>query len=80
MAGTDDIARLHYLSAAHQRALHRAAEKMVRRCEWRLDDPDQGTWESSCGCAFNIIEGGPEQNDMRFCCYCGDPLKEIKNA
>lgn len=45
-------------------------------CIWRLDDQDQGVWESSCGNAFSIVYGSPVQNDMRFCPYCGHPMKE----
>jgi hypothetical protein len=66
-----------HLSASHRRALQRAAEKSIRYCEWRLSDPDEGTWSTSCMCDFAILCGTPKQNDMRFCCYCGDPIREI---
>ena len=45
-------------------------------CEWELDNPDFGSWKSSCGEEFIIIEGTPIENGMAFCCYCGKPLLE----
>lgn len=46
-------------------------------CEWEPIDTDYGTWETSCEQAFTMFDGSPRQNDMRFCCYCGLPLKEV---
>lgn len=42
-------------------------------CTWRDTGP---YWATGCGNAFWFEEGGPEENDMRFCPYCGKPLKE----
>lgn len=51
---------------------------LTLQCEWEPTDPDFGTWETSCGHSFFVVEGSPSDNDMRFCCYCGHPLKEIQ--
>lgn len=42
-------------------------------CEWSQDD--DGNWTTECGGMFVISEGTPKDNDMSFCCYCGEPLK-----
>ncbi len=33
-------------------------------------------WETDCGNAFVFDVGGPTENKVRFCCYCGRKLKE----
>jgi len=47
-------------------------------CEWIADftEYDTGQYETSCENAFVILEGTPKDNKMKFCCYCGKPLKE----
>jgi hypothetical protein len=51
----------------------------VRRhevCRWVADlDPDVDKWDTDCGESFCFTEGGPHENKMRFCCYCGRKLK-----
>ena len=44
-------------------------------CVWH-QDYDIGCWNSGCGKVFEITQGTPTENGMRFCCYCGKPLKE----
>ena len=44
-------------------------------CNWHQDD-DDGTWATDCGGVFVIIEGAPSDNEMKFCAYCGKPIKE----
>ena len=42
-------------------------------CMWREDE--DGTWDTNCGEVFVFItDGGPSENKMRFCCYCGGPV------
>jgi len=38
-------------------------------CAW-TEDVD-GNYDTDCGQMFCFIEGGPSENKMRFCCYCG---------
>lgn len=49
-------------------------------CMWGLDDPDYGTWGTSCGHYFSLEDGTPTDNSMAFCCFCGKPIKEIQNV
>ena len=47
-------------------------------CSWgQVDDlhtPD--TWEAECGAMWTFTEGGPKDNNMRFCPECGKPLQQ----
>jgi hypothetical protein len=51
-------------------------QQTTTACEWSLDEPDSDTWETDCGHMFTLNEGTPSQNRMRFCCYCGQQIKE----
>lgn len=46
----------------------------VGRCVWSEDE--DGNWQTECGEMFVMLEGTPTQNLMRFCAYCGSPLRE----
>jgi hypothetical protein len=54
--------------------------KVAGECTWKVGagEWDEGIWETICGKAFQFEDGSPSENDMKFCCYCGKPLKEIK--
>lgn len=44
-------------------------------CEWsQSDDPDFCWWDSACGEAWTFTDGGPTENGMKFCPYCGKEL------
>lgn len=45
------------------------------KCTWTQDC--DGFWETACGEAFDFVDGTPAENGMRFCCYCGKPLKQV---
>lgn len=40
-------------------------------CTWTLDDDESGTWASSCGELWSFIDGGPAENRVNYCHYCG---------
>lgn len=42
-------------------------------CTWTQDpDFEMGdTWDSSCGEKWSFVDGGPEQNRVRYCHACG---------
>ncbi|WP_321829528.1 hypothetical protein [Burkholderia cenocepacia] len=67
--------------ASYAAALELAAYVAARRttpdrdCTWRLDDADNGIWESSCGEMWSFVDGGPTENRMLFCHRCGGKLK-----
>jgi hypothetical protein len=53
----------------------------VEPCLWREESDgfeSLGIWHTECENAFQLSEGTPSENSMRYCCYCGKPLKEIK--
>ena len=44
-------------------------------CVWNEDAPDWSMWETTCGNAFTFNDGGPTDNDFKFCPYCGNPIE-----
>lgn len=55
----------------------RQQEAEESRCTWSLPTlPDAlaGIWHSSCGATWSFVEGGPEQNGVRYCQGCGKPV------
>lgn len=51
----------------------RAAPGRAHACRWEADE--DGNWWSSCGEGFTFIDGGPVENRLRFCPYCGKRLE-----
>lgn len=49
-----------------------------KSCEWIQTDFDSNTWDSDCGNSFDLNDGSPSDNGMKFCPYCGRPLTEVK--
>jgi len=47
-----------------------------RTCTWVQDDDNSDAWGTQCRRMFLLIDGTPEDNRMKFCCYCGKPLVE----
>lgn len=48
------------------------------QCEWTPEDYEgAGDWNTSCGQAFRLDEGGPVENGMNFCYGYGLPLVEV---
>lgn len=45
-------------------------------CQWTGDE-DGDFWETDCGHAFQFNNGGPKENDQKFCGYCGKPVLEV---
>jgi hypothetical protein len=48
---------------------------MGRLCKWSQNE--DGAFETECGGAFEIMSGTPTDNNMRYCCYCGDAIEEV---
>lgn len=38
-------------------------------CQWTEDE--DGKWYTHCDHVFEFILGGPEENQQRYCGYCG---------
>ena len=52
---------------------------MTDECRWRQHDTWEccALWDTDCGETFVINEDTPAENDMRFCCFCGKPLRQV---
>jgi hypothetical protein len=49
-------------------------ERPTDKCLWA--DNESGVWDTDCGEAFFFENGGPIDNKLRFCGFCGKALKE----
>jgi len=49
-------------------------------CKWEYEGHkyDDGYYETECDNAFIFIEGGIEDNEMKYCPYCGYEIIEDK--
>ena len=47
---------------------------MNEECAWHEED---GCWATDCGEIFVINEGTPEENEMKFCCFCGKHIVQF---
>lgn len=47
---------------------------LLGSCTWSQEDKDSDGWETDCGYNFEVYEGTPAENNMKFCCYCGKRL------
>jgi hypothetical protein len=50
------------------------SEKESMACTWA--ENEDGYYDTECDNTFILTEGTPDQNNMRFCTYCGRPLVE----
>ena len=42
-------------------------------CHWKADF--DGNFDTDCGQCFSLTAGTIAENGMKFCCYCGKPLR-----
>ena len=48
------------------------------RCTWKYyEEYDAGYWETLCGDAFQFADGTPQENNFRFCPYCGLRIEQL---
>ena len=53
---------------------------MTNQCEWKQDGAwieCQDDWFTECQHGFTFTEGGPAENEFKFCCYCSKPIKAV---
>lgn len=48
----------------------------AKDCGWSLDEPDCGGWATQCGGMFMLTSDTPQDNDIRFCPYCGGTVTD----
>lgn len=57
------------------------AAELVRRphvgsCVWSLVKTiDDVEWSSTCGHEWQFLEGGPKENEVKFCPFCGGEIE-----
>jgi hypothetical protein len=52
-------------------------KEVIVECLWKfVQDTDDGYWDTQCGHSHMFFSGRPEENDYKFCPYCGKPIKE----
>ena len=58
---------------------HCSCIECVMKCQWTPMDNEHmpGTYESACGDTWSFVEGGPVENNVRFCHWCGKRV-EVK--
>lgn len=46
-------------------------------CRWTpvMEFDDDIAWDTGCDETFAFIDGGPTENRVKFCPYCGKPLE-----
>ena len=73
-----DCARFWLIAVASEEKARTHGEYILPTvCEWSLDDDDWSLWEGTCGAAWTLEEGSPDDNNMRFCPECGRPLVTV---
>ena len=46
-------------------------------CKWTPDENDiNNIYDTECGERFEITEGTPKENHMKYCPYCGKQLDD----
>jgi uncharacterized phage-like protein YoqJ len=69
---------LVYQSVDEFLATIEAAGWALRDCKWTYDY--NGSWITQCGNAFCFNDGGPEENDTKFCAHCGGKLVVVPKS
>lgn len=47
-------------------------DKQLKLCAWTEDG--DGSWQTDCKKSFCFNDGTPEDNEMNFCCFCGNKI------
>lgn len=56
-----------------------AAEAANPACEWSTDSRDGEVYETSCGRAWQFIDGNLSENSLKFCPFCGGHVKDVSD-
>lgn len=47
------------------------------KCKWKYEEWDGDCYDTDCGESFVLFEGTPEENKMKYCCYCGKEIEQV---
>jgi hypothetical protein len=76
----DDIARPTGWVTVREREALKAGAAALRQqgqtCRWTEEEYGE-YWESACGETWSFTDGGPAENNARFCHGCGKPLEAV---
>jgi len=51
----------------------------MNTCNWTEDRGEWGdSWDTSCDNKFEFMVGGPDENEFKFCPYCGGQLQVVE--
>jgi hypothetical protein len=53
-----------------------ALRQQGQTCRWTEEEYGE-YWESACGETWSFTDGGPAENNARFCHGCGKPLEAV---
>ena len=68
--GHPDSMSLYQAFKQLQNELTQRPQAVPMTCTW-VEDDETGNYATTCGHVFAINDGGPADNGMKFCCYCG---------
>lgn len=52
----------------------------MEKCEWKLiTDENENHYLSECGGEWFFFEGNREENQMKLCPFCGEPIHEFES-
>lgn len=79
----EDCRRLHDgFTAAFQQIRNDARRagmlEGAKKCGWVYDEAHD-KWDTECGNGFQLMNGTPKENEMVFCCYCGNAIESAAN-
>lgn len=46
----------------------------MKVCEWNGTFYDRENYFTSCNNGFTFLNGGPKENEFKFCPYCGEKI------
>ncbi len=71
-----DVCKDRVIDAIRSHLATPQQERKPDQCEWKPEDEDfmPGTYASACGELWSFIDGGPNENRVRFCHGCGNPV------